>query len=410
MKLGYACIPFSIEERTNKSFRLSNLSKERFYQTTQQNIEGLKNILTWNIQHDIFLFRISSDIIPFGSHPDNKFNWANDFKPDLREIAGIIEKNKIRVSFHPGQYTVLNSPKEKVRQQAMNDLVYHCRFLDEMELDYTHKVVLHCGGVYNDKLKSMARLKDILSEVPKNVLSRLVLENDDKSYDIADTLEVANHANIPVIFDLFHHRCNSPTKKNEYYWFKKSVNTWSKKDGVPKVHYSNQAEGKKIGSHSLTISSEDFIEFYNKYKNYNVDVMLEVKDKELSVLKCQNLVNDGLSVKHRTDIWALYKYAVMEKDYSLYKECSKVINSDINITEFYKIVDKAILMPINYGSFANAAEHIWGYFKNQATQSEKKRFFDTLKQRDVKKVKKILWALTKKYNNEYLKKSYFFCY
>ncbi|WP_353892576.1 UV DNA damage repair endonuclease UvsE [Proteinivorax hydrogeniformans] len=410
MKIGYACVPFSFDARINRGFRLSNLSEERFFDAVYNNLEDLGKILKWNIEHDIFMFRISSDIIPFGSHPNNDLKWQRKFKDKLLELGNYIKQNGIRVSMHPGQYTVINSPKNQVVKKSIDDLSYHCQLLDSMGLDYQHKIVLHCGGVYGDKNKSLARLKANLEKLPEQVLNRLVLENDDKSYDIADTLSAAKHLDIPVVFDILHHQCNHPKEGSEKYWLRKALKTWGENDGSPKIHYSNQAEGKSRGSHSLTVDIESFMKFYRLYSSFDMDIMLEVKDKELSALKCVNSLKPELSTKHRTTIWAFYKYSVMEKDYSLYKQCSKLINSDEKILQFYKVVDKALFMETDYNSFRNAAEHIWGYFKKKATFQEKQKFFELLEQKDIKKIKRNLWKLTKKYNDEYLKQSYFFCY
>jgi UV DNA damage endonuclease len=51
---------------------------------------------------------------------------------------------------HPDQFVVLNSPNEKIVQNSINELTYHCRILDMMRLDETAKVQIHIGGVYGD--------------------------------------------------------------------------------------------------------------------------------------------------------------------------------------------------------------------------------------------------------------------
>ncbi len=83
-----------------------------------------------------------------------------EFKSQLKLIGDYINNNNMRVSMHPGQYTVLNSPKEEVVKNAMADLIYHCDFLDSLGLNSAHKIVLHCGGVYQNKNKSLQRLKE----------------------------------------------------------------------------------------------------------------------------------------------------------------------------------------------------------------------------------------------------------
>lgn len=71
MKIGYACIPLGVDWSTNRKMSLKNFSSEKFLEITNLNLEDLRNILEYNIQNNIYLFRISLDIIPFGSHNVN---------------------------------------------------------------------------------------------------------------------------------------------------------------------------------------------------------------------------------------------------------------------------------------------------------------------------------------------------
>ncbi|RKD34266.1 hypothetical protein BET03_00080 [Thermohalobacter berrensis] len=112
IRIGYACINLSIDAKTNKRCLLKNATEDRLRELISENLNGLKKVLKYNIDKGISLYRITSDIIPFGSHPINEIEWWNDFKDDLIEIKKLIRKGNMRVSMHPGQYTVLNSPKK----------------------------------------------------------------------------------------------------------------------------------------------------------------------------------------------------------------------------------------------------------------------------------------------------------
>ena len=86
MKIGYACIPLTINERTSRGLTLKKFSKDIFLDVVKQNIVGLKKILENNEKLNIKLFRISSDIVPLGSHSINEIEWHNYFKNELNEI------------------------------------------------------------------------------------------------------------------------------------------------------------------------------------------------------------------------------------------------------------------------------------------------------------------------------------
>ena len=122
MKIGYACIPLTVDARTNRRLTLKNFSKEMFLQVLEQNLIDLRIILENNDKYNIKLFRISSDIVPLGSHSINEVAWHEHFQNKLREIGEFIKENDMRVSMHPGQYTVLNAEKEDIVEKAIKDL------------------------------------------------------------------------------------------------------------------------------------------------------------------------------------------------------------------------------------------------------------------------------------------------
>ena len=89
-----------------------------------------------------------------------------------------------------------------------------------------------------------------------------------------------------VVFDVFHHMWNSAL--NQYSLrsiIQLAAKTWRKRDGRPKIHYSNQWPGKPPGTHSKSISVGKFLRFHDLIHDLDLDIMLEVKDKQASVLK-----------------------------------------------------------------------------------------------------------------------------
>lgn len=145
---------------------------------------------------------------------------------------------------HPGQYTVINSPNKEVVFKSIKDLQYHCDFLDSLGVDYTNKLILHIGGVYNDKKAAKLRFIENFNSLPSSVKNRLVIENDEKNFSLNDVLEISHLINVPVVFDNLHNFCygdNNYTTKEIY---EKVLKTWKPKDGTMKVHYSQQAPQK----------------------------------------------------------------------------------------------------------------------------------------------------------------------
>jgi len=493
MKIGYACVPIGIPQKITRSFILKNFSREKFSESLLLNLKDLKTILEYNLKNNIYMFRISSDIVPFGSHEVNNIDWWNIFKDELQDIGNFIKDNNIRVSMHPGQYTVLNSPSEDIVLKALRDLEYHCAFLDSLGVDYKNKIVLHVGGVYGDKVSAIERFKVNFKKLSNSAKKRLILENDEKSFTIEDVLNICNSLDIPAVFDNLHHKYNPSLEKGLYWTVKKDnllktnsildfpdyknlsferssisshnilikedleyilkevQKTWKTEDGDIKLHYSDNDANKNIGAHSKFIVTENFLDYYSVVKAFNADIMLEVKDKNLSAIKCiyclksiesssiNNKEEDNSTNRNNTyksekisiklpkkctiyDQWAKYKYSVMEKSYSYYKECSKIVNSDNDIVAFYKYVDFALLNPFSPENFKNTIHHTWGYFKDIAKEKEKSDFeslvkdmgditsIESLDYANFEKAKKFIEKLSKKYKCEYLLSSYYFIY
>ena len=245
--IGYACLTVGVADTNMRRCNLSSATDDILRNITKSNIEALSAMVDYNIKSGIKLFRISSDIIPFGSHEMNKLNWRKEFAEELSDIGGRIRDNYIRVSMHPGQYTVLNAPDTSIAQRAVADLCYHNEFLDAIGVDKKCKLVLHIGGVYNNKEESKKRFAANYKELPKDIRSRLVIENDDKSYNIEDLLEISKITGIPVVFDNLHNKIN-PAKKflSENDWIKLCKSTWDESHGPQKIHYSQQKEGASV--------------------------------------------------------------------------------------------------------------------------------------------------------------------
>lgn len=283
IRLGYVGINTTLPS-PNKTFRLSNYSDERMLSTAEENLTNLKNILIWNKEQKIFLFRLTSQIIPLGSHPINSGVWKEVLKDEFIEIGTFIKENNMKVSFHPGQYTVLNSPNETYYQNALRDLSYHASIFDLMGLDYAHRMVIHGGGGYGDKLNSLRVLRERIKKLPEEIYQRFMLENDDVIFNADEILHVCLDTQIRGVLDTFHHEVlgSFPQKsiRDVILLYK---NSW-KKDERQKIQYSNQDPNKLKGAHSKNIDINQFGKFYDQVSDLELDIMLEVKDKEQSVM------------------------------------------------------------------------------------------------------------------------------
>ena len=292
MKIGYPCINHSIGKKTVSTFRLSSYTEERFIQCVNYNLATLVEILKFNIANNLMFFRISSNMIPFASHPICKFDWKEHFKSDLIKIGQLINDHNIRISMHPDQFVLINSKSQEIVNNSIKELEYHTDLLDLMTLDYSAKVQIHIGGVYGDKEKSknqfISNYKTLLSA---NIKKRLVIENDDHLYNLKDCIEIHESIGIPILFDVFHHICfhnNLPL----HIALQISNNTWNhSKDGIMMIDYSNQELNQRKGKHSHTLDIKQFEKFILSVSNLDFDIILEIKDKEKSAKKAIEVIN-----------------------------------------------------------------------------------------------------------------------
>jgi UV DNA damage endonuclease len=288
MRIGYPCINRSIGCRSDQKFRLSSYTNERFFTTVAGNLPCLRRILSWNTEEHILFFRISSDIIPFASHPVCTFPWQEQFSDELRLIGDYIAESEIRISMHPDQFIILNSPDERIVSRSIAELAYHAELLDLMGLDSSAKIQLHVGGLYGNPAESISRFIRVYTGLDPAIAGRLVIENDEQRFNAADCLEIHDETGIPVLFDVFHHTCknNGEDTRAMLYRIKK---TWRKRDGTPMVDYSSQHPAKRRGGHAEHIDIGDFGKFLEISKPHDMDIMLEIKDKEASALAAISL-------------------------------------------------------------------------------------------------------------------------
>ncbi len=413
MRIGYACLALAVPGSELKSCTQKYAEEQRLAALIANNLKALECMVSYNLENGIRLYRISSDLIPFGSSPINTLDWANLFCEDFSRIGEKIRAGGMRVPMHPGQYTVLGAPDEDVATRAVQDLAYHERVLDALGTGPDSKIILHLGGVYGDKTAALKRFEARYAALDPAIRRRVVLENDDRLYTAEDALNEGLRLGAPVVFDNLHHAVNPSGPAEPGYWIDACRQTWGPGDGPQKIHYSQQDPSKKPGSHAATIDSGKFIDFLNQAGRDDLDVMLEVKDKNRSAVKC---ILCAASVPDRTSLereWARYKYAVLERSQSEYLKIRKLFREDaIAPRIFYALVESALAQPIEAGGAVNAAQHVWGYFKDRASETEKRSFQAALARYaqggPLEPVKQTLRRMAEAYGERYLLESYYF--
>jgi UV DNA damage endonuclease len=273
-----------------RTLRLANATPERLRELIAANLAALEAILRWNGQHGIQVFRLTSNLIPFASHPVNTLAWWDEFADRFAELATLLRRLGTRVSTHPGQYTVLSSAKPEVVEASLRELEYHDRLLAALGLDRSHKIVLHVGSGASDPTAARARFAAAFERLVAGARQRLVIENDER-WALAEVLELSRRLDVPVVFDAFHHRLAPSLPELDVRGaVLAAAATWRAGDGRQEVHFSTQELGRRDGAHAETIDIEAYAAFFAAVGDLPLDCILEVKDKEQSALRAAELV------------------------------------------------------------------------------------------------------------------------
>ncbi len=282
VRLGYVAISTAIDVTSSSPYTYSEyLNKcniDKLDDIIKSNLLGLEEILKYNVKNNIHFYRMSSKIIPLATKDDVKFNYTTKYKKYYNRISKIINDNNLRVDFHPDQFCVLNSTNKDVVKNSIDILDYHYKLLNMMKIK-DKVLILHVGSNVLGKNNSIKRFVNNFNKLPDYLKKCIVIENDDKVFNVSDTLKISDMINVPIVLDYHHYKCNKSDIDIE-----RIFKTWNIK---PKLHFSSPKNKKDFRSHNDYINSNDFIEFIELIKKYNtdVDIMLEAKMKDEALFR-----------------------------------------------------------------------------------------------------------------------------
>lgn len=277
VRLGYVAISTALNVTSSTPYTYSEYLNrhniDKLDNVIRSNLLALEEILKYNVKNNIHFYRISSKIIPLATKDDVKFNYTTKYKEYYDRISKIIKDNNLRVDFHPDQFCVLNSTNNDVVKNSIKILEYHYYLLNMMMVK-NKVLILHVGSNVFGKDNSIKRFINNFNKLPEYLKKCIVIENDDKIFNVSDVLKISEVINVPVVLDYHHYNCNKSTIDIE-----KIFNTWNI---TPKIHFSSPKNKKEFRSHNDYINSDDFINFIESIKKYNIDVdiMLEAKMKD----------------------------------------------------------------------------------------------------------------------------------
>lgn len=256
------------------------------------NARDIIKMVRWNDKYGIKFMRLSSEMFPFASHDVYGYKLAPFAADTLAKAGKVIAELGHRVTAHPGQFTQLGSPRKEVIDNAFRDLDYHDEMLSLLKLppqqDRDAVMILHLGGAYGDKDSALDRFRKNYARLSQSVKNRLVLENDDVVWSVHDLLPLCQELNIPLVLDFHHHNIVfDSTKLREgtkdiVELFPAILETWTRKNITPKMHYSepcpDAVTARSRRKHSPRVMTLPPCPD-------TMDLMIEAKDKEQAVFE-----------------------------------------------------------------------------------------------------------------------------
>jgi UV DNA damage endonuclease len=268
-------------------------------------LERLRAVLEYCDAQDIRMYRMATALAPYASHPDLEGfrGQPRECAAELAEVGRLSRELDIRLSSHPGQYTVLNSEEERTQRLAVEELEVQAELMDAMGLGPEAVAVLHVGGAAGGVDAALDRFERGFELLSPAARARLAVENDDRSFGLGDVLRLSERIARPVVWDALHHRCHDPDAIPAREALALALATWPS-GVVPKVHYASPKTAvdqrrRRLGrrverslvlpelrAHADLIDPISFEHFIGETgRGMDFDVMLEAKAKDLALLR-----------------------------------------------------------------------------------------------------------------------------
>lgn len=288
IRLGYVAISKNLDVTSSGTMTYTHYKKLGKHEShiklnkiIMSNFNNLESILKYSIAHEIYFYRLTSNLIPLLTHNDVDINLKK-YAIEFKHIGKFIKANEMRVDTHPDQFCILNSVREEVIVNSISMLQAHYDIFQLLDIE--PRTVIHVGSSVGGKKEAIERFKNTFGKLSTELQKMIMLENDDKTFTVKDTLELCEGLKIPMVLDYHHHICNSGGDDIELY-INRIIKTWN--GGIPKMHFSSPKNDKDLRAHNDYIDPTSFIAFIQKIKNIHcdIDIMLEAKMKDLALFK-----------------------------------------------------------------------------------------------------------------------------
>lgn len=219
-------------------------AEEKMWEVMERNITNTKNLVSKvaTLAPELRMVRLTSDMLSAYTHKDwSYFYKQTDVVKRMEElfapIGQIARHNNVRLSFHPGQFTVLASESDDIVQNSIDEFEYHTDMARMMGYGLQFqdfKINVHISGK-----RGPQGIKDVMNRLSPEARNMITIENDEMSWGLDASLELAD--TLALVLDIHHHW----VKTGEYIQatddrVKRVIDSWR---GVrPVIHYSVSRE------------------------------------------------------------------------------------------------------------------------------------------------------------------------
>jgi len=268
----------------------------------------LRDIFEYLHLHDIRFYRLAGQLAPYLTHPDLPafHRQIDECTNELAAMGDLARQYGLRLSMHPAHYIQLSSPDATRVERSCLELDVAAQLLDAMGLGPEAVIVVHVGGVYEDRTASLERFARNLNGLSVATCQRLALENDDRHYDLQDILWLHQRTGLRLVLDTLHHRCLNSSGHSLVNALALTLASWPREQ-QPKIHFSSPRTAIRVlyratqrylqmplpNQHSDFIDTFNFIDLIRSARAANLrpfDIMLEAKAKDLALLRLREQI------------------------------------------------------------------------------------------------------------------------
>jgi UV DNA damage endonuclease len=220
------------------------IAEQRLWDIMEHNIAAYGRLIEYvgSLPQGLRMVRLGSDCLPVYTQQDWRYYWR---LPDViayceREFAKVGETARrldVRLSMHPGQFTVLASDDADIVERSIEEFEYHTDIIRWM--GYGRKFQDFKCNVHISGRQGPAGIKAALTRLTPEARNCITIENDENKWGLEHSLELAD--DLALVLDIHHHLC----REGEYIQptddrFKRVIDSWR---GVrPAIHYSYSRE------------------------------------------------------------------------------------------------------------------------------------------------------------------------